>query len=123
MSPQNWPPTGIEDWHVVGGTGEPAFQNSWVNTAGEAPASFFRDPYGIVHLRGRIQGGANNTVAFTLPAGYRPGYNQMLAAAVYSGSTPIAGFVYLQTSGVLNMFFQAGAASIAIDGITFRAEQ
>lgn len=121
---QLWPPTfGVEAWRAVGAAGQPAFQNGWVNTTGEAPASFFKDPFGIVHLRGRIQGGTSPSIAFTLPAGYRPGNNLMMPMAVFSGSTALAGFVWLQTTGAMNLYFAAGMASIAIDGLSFKAEQ
>lgn len=62
----------VEDWHEVGDIGEPAFENSWVNAGGsEATAAFYKDPWGLVHIKGRIASGTLGT-AFTLPAGYRP---------------------------------------------------
>lgn len=63
-----------EPWHVIGAAGEPAFQNSWVaNTSFGAPApAFMKDPHGMVHLRGVASTGAADTIAFTLPVGYRP---------------------------------------------------
>ena len=62
----------IDKWHVVGAAGEPAFQNGWTAVAGETPPAFRKDPLGVVSLRGTMRGGAANTAAFTLPAGYRP---------------------------------------------------
>lgn len=60
-------------WHLVGGAGEPAFANSWVNVAGARAMRFSKDAFGFVHLEGRISGGASAAAAFTLPVGYRPG--------------------------------------------------
>lgn len=65
-----------EDWHAVGDPGEPAFENGWDNLGSpEAPVSFMLCR-GWVHLRGGFAGGADDTTVFTLPAGYRPEYQQ-----------------------------------------------
>lgn len=51
----------------------PTLLNSWVNYgAGTAPAGYCKDQFGILHIRGYIKSGANNTTAFVLPEGYRP---------------------------------------------------
>lgn len=64
-----------EPWHNVGGPDEPSFENGWGSSrtgfSHQAVASFFKDPFGVVHLKGTVQGGAQGIV-FTLPAGYRP---------------------------------------------------
>lgn len=63
----------IEKPHLVGASGEVAFQNSWVNFGGtNASASYYKDSLGRVYLKGTIKTGASGTTAFTLPAGYRP---------------------------------------------------
>jgi hypothetical protein len=60
-------------WHDVGATGEPAFQNSWVNYgSGYAVASFGKTQQGIVYLKGLVKDGTLGSTIFTLPAGYRP---------------------------------------------------
>lgn len=57
----------------VGGAGEPAFQNGWVNAGATFNGAQFRKlADGRVELRGAIKSGTNNATAFTLPAGYRP---------------------------------------------------
>lgn len=67
----------VETPHAVGGAGEPAFQNAWVNLGGGfRSARFWKDPTGMVYVEGVVQLGgvaigAGGTV-FTLPAGYRP---------------------------------------------------
>ena len=64
-------------WHYVGDPGEPAFENSWANAGGaDAPVSYIKTMNGWVHIRGAFIGGAQNTVVFTLPVGYRPAYQQ-----------------------------------------------
>jgi len=65
----------VDTWHNVGAAGEPAFANSWVNVDGGVwtLASFTKDNFGYVHIRGLIKSGTSiATTMFTLPAGYRP---------------------------------------------------
>lgn len=63
----------VEEWHEVGTSGEPAFENSWVNYAlGHATAAFYKDPWGIVHIKGLVKSGTIGTAIFTLPTGYIP---------------------------------------------------
>lgn len=70
----------IEDWHEVGATGEPAFENSWVNFGSSATvAAFYKDPFGMVHIKGQVAGGTLDASIFTLPTGYRPSENYRFA--------------------------------------------
>ena len=53
----------------------PTLLNSWVNYwSGFADAGYSKDPFGGVHLRGRIKSGTATpgTTLFTLPVGFRP---------------------------------------------------
>lgn len=61
-----------DQWHVVGASGEPAFQNSWVNYGGTFyGASFRRSPDGThLNTRGFVKNGTAFTTIYTLPAGY-----------------------------------------------------
>jgi hypothetical protein len=61
-----------DPWHVIGGAGEPVFQNSWSNYDPPRPARFRKLPDGRVALGGVVKGGTAGSVAFTLPVGYRP---------------------------------------------------
>ena len=55
---------------------QPAFTNAtpltngWV--AGSSAPGYFKDEFGIVHLRGAIKSGTTSVTAFVLPSGYRP---------------------------------------------------
>lgn len=63
------------NFRKVGDAGQPAFLNSWVNFGTtDAPAAFWRDPFGWIHLRGLIKNGTigSTNAAFTLPPGFRP---------------------------------------------------
>lgn len=62
-----------EDWHEVGTAGEPVFDGTWVNFGGSRDiASFYKDPWGTVYIKGSIKTGAIGTNCFTLPEDYRP---------------------------------------------------
>ena len=107
----------IEEWRNVGETGNPAFKNSWANVGGTTPpAGFYIDPYKVVHLRGNINTGSSGTVAFTLPAGYRPEYNTYRIVYNNSGASI---YVQIQTDGDVIPTFGAGTDAW-LDGISFR---
>lgn len=77
-----------EAWRIVGGGGEPAFQNSWSSDS-PAVAKFRKRPDGMVELRGFIVKATSTgrTVAFTLPPGYRPPAGHDILRWPVSGST------------------------------------
>ena len=104
-----------EAWHEIGATGQPAFQNGWVYAGAPYNTCAFRkDGFGFVHLKGVMKSGTIGSVAFTLPAGYRP------AATVLSPTTTTQ-YVSVDSSGnVSGLFANTGTP---IDGITFHAEQ
>lgn len=67
-------------WWKVGSSepvGKP-FLNSWSNaTLPEAPpASWYLDENGEVKIRGKVRGGADNTVIWNLPEEVRPEYEE-----------------------------------------------
>lgn len=107
----------VEAWREVGTPGQPAFANSWVNSGGGAPTvAFYKDPYGVVRLKGWLKNGTIGTSAFTLPAGYRP-TGQSEFAAVANGA--FARLIIFDTGAVTlsigsNVWF-------SLDGISFRA--
>lgn len=106
----------IEPWHNVGGTGEPSFQNGWGSSRTgyqhQAVASFFKDPFGVVHLKGTVQGGSEGIV-FTLPAGYRPALAEFFACSGCSGE-----YLAVQPDGSV---FSSTGAWASLSGVTFRA--
>lgn len=68
------------EWNVVGGVGQPTFQNGFNHGSGDDRIQFRREPGNIVRLRGELRGElSTGAVAFTLPVGFRP-----------VGSVPIA---------------------------------
>ena len=112
-----------EAWHVVGAMGQPAFQGAWVNVDPSGPtAAFYRDPFGIVHLKGLIEDGGNGTTAFTLPAGYRPAFTSNFPSVSYASPVSVAN-ILISALGAVNPFAAnaSTADGITLDGITFRA--
>jgi hypothetical protein len=72
----------IENPHVVGATGEVAFQNAWVNFGGSnATCSYYKDAFGRVWLKGTVKTGTIGNTIFTLPSGYRPAEAELFAVA------------------------------------------
>jgi hypothetical protein len=106
-----------ENWHEIDSPGEPVFQNGWKNTgpATDVTAAFFKDPYGVVHLKGLIYNGTNDAPIFVLPDGYRP--SKGVIQLVWRGSG--SGKLNLLSDGRVQ--FQDGAAAASLDGVTFRA--
>lgn len=81
---------------VDSGAPAAAFVNSWVNFGGALPtAKYWFDREGNVHLEGTIKTGTINTVAFTLPVGYRPTTTQKFAVI----SNGAIGELEIQTDG------------------------
>jgi hypothetical protein len=107
---------GHEAVHLIGAAGEPAFQNGWTNfnSATWSNAGYWKDPTGVVHLTGTLNGANANTIVFTLPAGYRPALNQFMAAA--NGQTAMS-FEVMTTGDVKASL----SGTLGIDGLTFIA--
>ena len=95
----------------------PTLLNSWANYGGGYnPAGYFKDSLGIVHLRGFIKDGTVATAAFTLPAGYRPAYTEVLVGQ----ANDLFAQVIIETAG--NVKPNIGSnVWFSLDGISFRA--
>jgi hypothetical protein len=48
------------------------FMNGWDNYGGYDTVGYFKDPFGVVHLKGSTAGGTLSATMFTLKPGYRP---------------------------------------------------
>lgn len=93
------------------------YQNSWVTFgATYGGMRYMKDSLGFVHLEGLMKSGTMGQVAFTLPTGYRPGFQQYLLCASNGGS----GIIDLATNGTVTP--QIGSnASFGIN-VVFKAE-
>lgn len=105
----------------------PVLQNSWVNYGGAYQASgYYKDDMGIVRFKGLIRNGLGTagTTLFTLPVGNRPLSDLVFNCISNNGgvATPIA--IEVSSLGVVKISsFNAGTTWLALDGISFRAEQ
>jgi len=107
----------VEDW-VELANGD--LSNSWVYYDGggstyNTPA-YCKDTNGFVHLKGLIKDGTMQTAAFTLPVGYRPAKNNIIATA----SNSAYGQFYIQSSGAVLPYI-GNNAWVSLDSITFKA--
>jgi hypothetical protein len=111
-----------EPYREVGAPGQPTFKNGWVNTSvNEGSAAFYKDPLGVVHLKGDLANvTTNDAVAFTLPAGYRPSKTLVFpAAGPDDGSAAMTVFA----TGDVRLHCPASPPTcfVSINGLTFRA--
>ena len=98
----------------------PTLLNGWVNFGtGNVAASFYKDEFGVVHLRGLIKDGTTtaNTTLFTLPVGYRP------LLANYFVTADIDGFarLYVTDTGVVAVAGNAINGYLSLNQISFKA--
>ena len=101
-----------EDWTA------PSLINSWVNEGGSMEtAGYFKDSLGIVHIKGSIKTGTLATVAFVLPAGYRPAAKQRFGGA---SATGVVTRIDVDSSGNVTPVY-GNNAGLSLDEITFRA--
>ncbi len=105
----------IPSWQLVqGGIG---FQNSWSDVGGGEPqARFKKENAQFVVLSGTCGGGATNTTAFTLPAGYRP--TQLCFYMVpMPGDISKLAIVAVTSAGVVNIKYVSGTTEVSLEGI------
>lgn len=123
IAPSGYVTTPTEATRIIGTAGNPDFAPGWANLGGGnqgAPAGFFKDQFGIVHLQGDLDPPNSASTIFTLPPGYRP---------THGGATGVRfGVPADATTGVVEVLFtgevRAGQAFnnvLSLNGITFRA--
>ncbi len=115
-----------EPYHEVGAPGEPGFQNGWANfdAVNFTTAGFYKDPLGVVHLKGTLVNAADNSIAFQLPPGYRPSKQLLMpmgSEAPNPFGFPAAAKLEVESDGEVRPDCDgAGCASAGIDGLAFR---
>lgn len=112
-----------EDWHIVGDPGEPGFEDSWVAYGGGyTTPSFYKDPGGVVHLKGLLKSGSIGTgnAMFTLPKGYRPVGILHFAVEGHDGTKTNRIKVY--QTGAVEPGVGSSNGHFCIDGIKFKAD-
>lgn len=107
-------------WHSVGGAGEPAFANSWVQfSAAYQATQFSKSDDGWVTLRGLLKDGTvtAGTTIFTLPAGFRPGNVEIFPCVSNSAFAALD----IQTTGQVRTFAGVSLVHLSLAGIRFQA--
>lgn len=96
----------------------PVYQNGWADLGGaNQVGGYYKDSFGVVHLRGVIISGTIGLTAFTLPAGFRPLANEVFAVA----SNTIYGQLAVKSDGTVipavgsNLLF-------SLSGVSFRTD-
>jgi len=112
----------VEDWHEVGATNEPAFQNSWVNIDATRKARFMKDSFGFVYLAGAVDTGVIGSAIFTLPSGYLPeGVDSGNPNRIFTVSSDGAfGQLSINYLGEVNCSIGSNV-SVWFDGVIFKA--
>jgi N-acetylneuraminic acid mutarotase len=99
----------------------PTLLNNFTDyNGGFAPAGYYKDKLGIVHLHGLVNnaGNPNGLNIFVLPAGYRPSSGKIIFSAMNNNGVSR---IDILTDGSVQV--QAGAAGwFALDQISFRAD-
>lgn len=110
----------VDRRHEVGGDGEPAFVGTWTNYgSGYEVASFYRDPFGRVHLSGLVRSGTAGTTIFSLPGGYRPRARELFA--VVTGN-PVDTLGRIEVTANGDVLHVTGSTDyVQLHGISFRA--
>jgi hypothetical protein len=122
-----------EPWHEVGTAGNPVFETcsvapvtAWQNNrpSTDETAAFYRDPYGVVHLKGSIKcpgaapGGSYDI--FKVPRGYFPNRLQWWSVSADHGTATVVAENY-GTFAALVYVNGAGADDrISLDAISWR---
>lgn len=107
-----------EAWREVGAAGQPGFQNAWANYgSGYTTAAFYKDPLGVVHLRGLLRSGSVGVPAFTLPEGYRPAAIELIGTI----SNGAAGRIDVTATGNVTPTSPSSNVWVTLSGLSFRA--
>lgn len=97
----------------------PTLVNGWTQSdSANYPVQYFKDSLGFVHVRGRLGTGANNTVAFTIPSGYRP--SKTVQFVLSDGSSVGMGKASISSYGEFKINFYT--TFIQVDAVIYRAE-
>lgn len=109
--------TNPADWNTIS-----VFAGTWTSYGAPYSAPKYRKEFGRVWLKGAIGTGNPNTAAFTLPAGYRPAAEVVLAASDISNTYPA--MVCITTAGVVTIYDGAGFGidSVCFDGLSFSTD-
>lgn len=93
----------------------------WSNVGGYQPASYRKDFFGTVCLKGSISGGVNGDTPLVLPEGYRPTAQEIFPVYATIGGNQVLTAVSVNTNG--NIVLPASPAGtyghLCLSGIKF----
>lgn len=108
--------TEVDNKFVLENWNSPTYTNSWIDYGGTfAPGAYYKDSFGVVHLRGLIKNGSTGLAAFTLPLGYRPSSEELFTSVTNLG----VGSINITTSGQV-IPSSLGNGYVTLSGISFR---
>jgi hypothetical protein len=104
----------VDNWHYIGGAGEPAFGAGWSNLAGYSVMGFKKLPFdNAIQIRANVVSNGASATICTLPVGYRPRADVDLPVLFNAAGTYTARFITISTAGVVAVPV-AGAATYII---------
>lgn len=111
-----------EAYREVGAAAQPAFGAGWSNEdpVNETTTAFYKDPLGVVHLKGTVARSGGGITIFTLPADYRP-TKQACFPSIRSVPTVAVAYICVTASGLVQEAALNTDGSYLLDGLTFRA--
>jgi hypothetical protein len=117
-APNGYATTQLEAEHVVGKPGQPAFENGCTNfLPGDiTEVGFYKDPFGVVHMRGYATGCTGFASIFTLPVGFRPKEGEFFAVVNSNSSN---GLVEVTAEGKVLVF---GGTTAGLSTVEFRTD-
>jgi hypothetical protein len=124
IAPNGYLKTPTEPTRLIGTAGNPNFAPGWANLGGGgsqgAPAGFFKDQFGIVHLQGDLNPPSSSGTIFTLPPGYRPTHGGATGLLFGVPADDATGVVEVLFTGAVHAD-RAFTNLLSLNGITFRA--
>lgn len=100
----------VEGWTEVASP----YSNSWVEYDAAGTIRYMKDPWGFVHLSGRIKSGTVDTAIFTLPSAYRPDRLVNLTALDNVGACRV---IVSPSTGVVQQANGGGTNFLLLDGL------
>lgn len=97
-----------------------SFINSWGNFgSGFSTVTYYKDPFGVVHIKGTGAGGLVGSAIFQLPLQYRPSEQLSFITLSNGGAGEIISKVVVDTNGNVSAA-TGGNTYFFLNGITFR---
>jgi hypothetical protein len=108
----------LEAEHFVGQPGQPPFENGCQNFHPRpiAEVGFYKDPMGVVHLRGLIENCTLEESMFILPPGFRPVHGEFFGVATGNHA---GGLIEVAADGEIEAF---GGTSASLSSVEFRTD-